>query len=124
LPGFNLQKAQEYGSGLVRKMTNQSGEVTEQSMRTSLDEKNYDDPAYLHGVWFLAKLFTQKESTKIRAKEKEADEFQRSFKKTTPQERNDLTAFKRGQDPKYSAQSYQVAYSEWGVMRFKQLFKQ
>lgn len=130
LHSFNLQKAQEYGSGLVRKRTDMSGEVSEHEMRAALSEGSYSDPAYLHGVWFLAKLFIQQEPKRIEGRTdyikdlaQEIYRLRTSLGKVSHEERDALTAFKKGRGPKYSAQSYQVAYNEWCIVRFRQIFR-
>ena len=120
LPYFNLQKVEQEKAAIVRK-TGQSGEVTEYAIKTILSEGNDTNPEYLHLKWFVAKLFIKQQPARIEKATIDVDNFEKSFKKATSQERQALTAFKRNQDPKYCTMNYQIAYNDWCLNRFRNL---
>lgn len=112
LPAFNLQRAKEYGRALVVKKTNQSGEVTEKIMEDVLDDDD-SEPGYLHGKFFLAKLFIEQQPKRIDNLTRRVDADERALVKATSKERQALIGFKRNQAPKYCTPNYNVTYVQW-----------
>ena len=120
LPAFKLQRAVEYGGSLVVRKTDSHGMVTESVMKEMMDGDD-SDPEYVHGRWFLAKLFVEQQPAVIEARTKEVDKFEKSFPKPTKQQNAELAAFKADQDPIYCSKNYQISYNIWSFERLREL---
>lgn len=113
MPIFNLQRALEYGRSLVSREVNKDGLVTADTIRRIQAQQQDSELEYVHGIWFLTKLFAKQELPRIGTATKDADSLEASFEKPSPDEKATLAAFIRNEDQKYNTRAYEIAYQNW-----------